>query len=199
MIGPKGIGATVILAGGAGARLGGDKPLRLLAGRPLIAHVAARCRGPLWINASDPRLAAYGALVPDLPSPGQGPLVGVWSALCYAEALGIETVLTVPVDTPFLPLDLPDRLAAGLADGLAAVAATPEGWQSACALWRVAAAAGLEARLAAGDWSLHGALRAVSARVVDFGVEITPLFFNINTLADLAAAETRGSVADGPN
>lgn len=199
MIGTKGIGATVILAGGAGARLGGDKPLRLLAGRPLIAHVAARCRGPLWINSPDPRLAPYGRLVPDLPSPGQGPLVGVWSALCYAEACGIETVLTVPVDTPFLPLDLPDRLAAGLGDGRAAVAATPEGWQSVCALWRVAAAQGLETRLAAGDWSLHGALRAVSARVVDFEAQKAPLFFNINTLADLAAAERQGSAANGPD
>ncbi|WP_052711796.1 molybdenum cofactor guanylyltransferase [Elstera litoralis] len=111
------IGATVILAGGAGTRLGGDKPLRLLAGRPLIAHVADRCRAPRWINAADPRLAAYGTLVPDLPSPGQGPLVGVWSALCYAESLGIATVLTVPVDTPFLPSDLADRLAAALGRG----------------------------------------------------------------------------------
>ena len=45
-------------------------------------------------------------------------------------------------------------------------------------------------RLAAGLWSLQGALRAVSAQAVDFEAQLTPLFFNINTLADLAMAET---------
>lgn len=193
------IGATAILAGGAGARLGGDKPLRPLAGRPLIAHVAARCRGTRWVNAADPRLAAYGTLVPDRPSPGQGPLVGVWSVLCHAESLGVATVLTLPVDTPFLPDDLADQLAAALGDNLAVVAATPEGWHPACALWRAAAAPQLAARLTAGDWSLHGALRAVAAKVVDFEAAVAPLFFNINTLADLAAAEAWGSAANGPD
>jgi molybdenum cofactor guanylyltransferase len=181
---------TVILAGGAGARIGGDKAFRLLAGLPLIAHVAERCPAPLWINASDPRLAAYGTLVPDLPSSGQGPLVGVWSALCAARAAGFETVLTVPVDTPFLPADLSVRLGAALGGAGAAVAATAEGWHATCALWRVATEPLLADRLAAGAWSLQGALRAVSAQAVDFGTELTPLFFNINTLADLAVAET---------
>lgn len=180
--------ATVILAGGAGRRIGGDKPLQRLMGRPLIAHVAARCRPPLWINAADPRLAEYGPLVPDLPSPGQGPLVGVWSALCRAAAEGVEALLTVPVDTPFLPLDLPDRLIAALGPHRAAVVATPDGWQPTCALWRADLGPPLAERLAAGDWSLHAALRAVSAVAVDFGSELTPLFFNINTPADLTAA-----------
>ncbi|MFY8105606.1 MAG: molybdenum cofactor guanylyltransferase [Elstera sp.] len=180
---------SVILAGGAGTRIGGDKALQLLGGRPLIAHVAARCGLPLWINASDPRLADYGTLVPDLPSLGQGPLVGVWSALCAARAAGFERVLTVPVDTPFLPADLPERLIAALGDAGAAVAATAEGWHATCALWRVSAEPVLADRLAAGHWSLQGALRAFSAAVVDFEAELTPLFFNINTRADLAVAE----------
>ncbi len=181
---------TVILAGGAGTRIGGDKALQLLGGRPLIAHVAARCSHPLWINASDPRLSAYGTLVPDLPSPGQGPLVGVWSALCAARAAGVERVLTVPVDTPFLPLDLSARLGGALGEAGASVAATAEGWHPTCALWQVAAEPVLAERLSAGLWSLQGALRAVSAEAVDFEAQLTPLFFNINTLADLATAET---------
>ncbi len=181
--------ATVILAGGAGRRIGGDKPLQPLKGRPLIAHVAARCRSPIWINAADPRLAEYGPLVPDLPSPGQGPLVGVWSALCRAQAMGVAAVLTVPVDTPFLPINLFDRLSAALGPYRAAVAATPDGWQPTCALWRVELAPMVAARLAAGDWSLRAALVAAAAKPVDFEGELTPLFFNINTPADLAAAE----------
>lgn len=181
--------ATVILAGGGGSRMGGDKPLRRLRGMPLIAHVRARCRGPVWINAADPRLADYGPLLPDLPSSGTGPLVGVWSALCRARAEGWDAVLTVPVDTPFLPFDLGDRLAAALGDRAAAVAATPDGWQAACSLWRRGAAPVLAGRLAAGRWSLNGALRALNAVPVDFGMQDVPLFFNVNTPADLAAAE----------
>lgn len=187
---------TVILAGGAGTRIGGDKPLRVLGGRPLIAHVAGRCAAPIWINAADPRLAQYGPLVPDLPSPGQGPLVGVWSALCQAAAEGVEAVLTVPVDTPFLPHDLAARLKARLGNHPAAVAVTADGWQPACALWRPRVAPVIADHLAAGRWSLAGALRSVGAAPVpvsalDFSDKLTPLFFNINTPADLADAEER--------
>lgn len=183
--------ATVILAGGAGVRIGGDKPLRLLGGRPLIAHVADRCTAPIWINAVDPRLADYGPLVPDMAAPGEGPLVGVWSVLRRAEAEGVDAVLTVPADTPFLPRDLGERLLAALGDRAAAVAVTPDGWQPACAVWRRGLAPVIADFLAAGRWSLAGALRAVGAVPLAFSADEAPLFFNINTPADLAEAEER--------
>jgi len=108
----------VILAGGLGRRMGGvDKGLQLLAGRPLVAHVAERLRpqvGPLMINAnrSQAAYAAFGypLLGDDIPD-FAGPLAGLHAALGAAST---PLVATAPCDSPYLPDDLVSRLHAGL-------------------------------------------------------------------------------------
>jgi hypothetical protein len=78
----------VLLAGGLARRMGGgDKPLRLLAGRPLLEHVIERLRpqvAGLVLNANgDPaRFAAYGLpIVADSVPDYAGPLAGVLAGL----------------------------------------------------------------------------------------------------------------------
>ena len=78
----------VLLAGGLGRRMGeGDKFLRQLAGRPLLAHVIERARpqvAGLMINANgDPaRLAPYVLPVAsDVVEGFPGPLAGVLTGL----------------------------------------------------------------------------------------------------------------------
>jgi molybdopterin-guanine dinucleotide biosynthesis protein A len=44
-------------------------------------------------------------------NPACGPLGGILTALDWAQGLGAARVLTVAVDTPFLPADLVERLA----------------------------------------------------------------------------------------
>ncbi len=196
MDGNRGRPPAVILAGGLSRRMGAEKALLLLAGRPLVAHVALRMApqaGPLALNANgDPaRFAALG--LPVLPDPvagNPGPLAGVLAALDWAAAQGAAGVATVPADAPFLPGDLVARLAAA---GPLAVARSPGGWQGACALWPVALRARLAADLAAGarrvtDWAL-----AQGAAAADFP-EDAP-FLNVNTPADLAEAGRRCSTA----
>ncbi len=66
---------------------GGDKCLRLLAGRPLLAHVIDRVRpqvGPLALNANgDPaRFAEFGLpVLADVVGGQVGPLAGVLSGM----------------------------------------------------------------------------------------------------------------------
>jgi molybdopterin-guanine dinucleotide biosynthesis protein A len=118
--------AGVILAGGAGRRIGGRKALVPLGGRPLISHVIDRI-GPqvcgLGLNAeAEPDLDAFGLpTVPDI-LPASGPLGGILTAMDWARSLGAARVLTVAVDTPFLPADLVERLMA--TDAPAAYAVT---------------------------------------------------------------------------
>src|SRR3974390_1209261 len=76
--------AGVILAGGLSRRMGGgDKCLRTLGGRPLLAHILERVRpqvGPLVLNANgDPvRFAAFGLPVAADSIEGfAGPLAGI--------------------------------------------------------------------------------------------------------------------------
>ena len=90
----------VILAGGEGRRIGGGKPQRLLGGETLLDR-ALRHRAELV-----GRRAGRGRHGGDARPAIEGPLGGVAAAL----ALGGD-MLTIPCDMPFLPDDLPERLA----------------------------------------------------------------------------------------
>lgn len=167
----------VILAGGEGRRIGGGKPLRLLGGRSLIDRALARAR--TWSDTVLVAARAGGDLADD-PAV-EGPLGGVAAAL----ALGGE-VLTIPCDMPFLPDDLPARLASGKA---ATLAASGGHLHPVCARWTAAAAAGLPAYLATGRRSLRGFAEAVGYEAVEWPAAPCDPFFNINDEDDLARAE----------
>ena len=122
----------LILAGGRGSRMGGvDKGLQNFNGIPLALHTLMRL-GPqvetVMVNANR-NLSAYesfGASVwPDASADFAGPLSGFLVGLERAET---PYVLTVPCDTPRLPLDLAERLAAAMVRENAdiAMAAAPE-------------------------------------------------------------------------
>ena len=122
----------LILAGGRGSRMGGvDKGLQNFNGIPLALHTLMRL-GPqvesVMVNANR-NLSAYesfGAAVwPDASSDFAGPLAPFLVGLERAET---PYVLTVPCDTPRLPLDLAERLAAAMVreDAEIAMAAAPE-------------------------------------------------------------------------
>lgn len=105
---------TVILCGGAGERLGGvDKPLELLAGRPLFERVLERMAAQaghiiISANRNAAQYAAYGlTVIDDGRHAGCGPLAGIAAGLSAATA---ERVLFVPGDAPLLPDDLAVRL-----------------------------------------------------------------------------------------
>jgi molybdenum cofactor guanylyltransferase len=179
----------VILAGGAGRRIGGGKALTLLAGRPLVAHVAERLAPQcvaLAVNAPDPTpFRTLGLpVIPDA-MPDQGPLGGILAALDWAAACGAAQVLTGAVDTPFLPHDLVERLAG--AGAPAALAETEEGLHPTTGLWSVALRDGLRTAMAGGTRKVR--LWAESVGAVPVRFDDAEAFFNVNTPDDLARAE----------
>ena len=109
----------LVLAGGQGQRMGGvDKGLQPWAGQPLAQHALQRLApqvGPLLLSVNR-NLPAYQALaaplqagiVTDHAATSQGPLAGFCAAL---ERCTTPWLLTVPCDSPLLPLDLAARLA----------------------------------------------------------------------------------------
>ncbi|MBV9568189.1 MAG: molybdenum cofactor guanylyltransferase MobA [Hyphomicrobiales bacterium] len=109
----------VLLAGGLARRMGGgDKPLREISGKPLLAHVIERLRpqcGALVLNANgEPeRFSAFGLpVVADSIEGFAGPLAGILAGLDWAAAhtKGAQWAVSVATDTPFLPRDLVERL-----------------------------------------------------------------------------------------
>ena len=100
----------VLLAGGLARRMGGgDKPMRQIGGRTILARVIARlkpqCDG-LILNANgDPaRFAAFGLpVIADTVENFPGPLAGILAALDWAAANRPEVswTLSSPPDCPF--------------------------------------------------------------------------------------------------
>lgn len=185
---------AAILAGGEGARVGGqDKGLLPLAGEPLIARVSRSMRaqaGTLLIcaNRHHESYAPFGSVVADAIAGYPGPLAGIAGALAVCTT---PWLLTVPVDCPDPPADLASRLhAAAIAAGTSlAVAHDGERSQPLLAIYRPALAEScseaLVRNLPVWRWQ-----RDSGATVVDFS-DSAARFVNLNTLEEFRAWERR--------
>ncbi|WP_332660611.1 molybdenum cofactor guanylyltransferase [Brevundimonas sp.] len=183
-----------ILAGGAGRRIGGDKPHRRLGGTRLLDRTLATARAipaPMILVVREPdQVSGFaGTVVLDAPRIA-GPLAGLSSALAWAADAGADRVLTLPCDMPFLPDDLCLRLESALTKDVgAAVAASGGRLHPVCALWRTSTAPTLAQRASEGRLSLRGLGEAVGWTVVDWPVDRGDPFININTAEDMTMAE----------
>ncbi len=191
----------VLLAGGRSQRMGGgDKCLRPLGGRPVLAHVIERIRPQvrsLIINANgDPaRFAEFDLpIVPDTIPDFAGPLAGVLAGMDWAAANAPECpgIVTLPTDSPFLPRDLVARLIAERDIDQADMACAMSAGQRypVVGLWPVRLRDQLRRAIKQDD--LHK-VDAWSARyrlaVAEFAVGEVDPFFNANSPEDLAKAE----------
>jgi molybdenum cofactor guanylyltransferase len=93
----------VVLAGGAGTRMGGGKPARLFRGRPLIAYplaaLEAACESVAVVAKADSELPPLGGAQRwDEPDEPRHPLTGIVHAL---ERAG-EDVLVCAADMPYV-------------------------------------------------------------------------------------------------
>jgi molybdopterin-guanine dinucleotide biosynthesis protein A len=96
-----------ILAGGRSSRMGHDKALTLLAGRPLVQHAASLLRSAGLeprIAGAQSDLSSFAPTLPDDPAQsGLGPLSGICSALANTSS---PFAIFLPVDLPLLPASL---------------------------------------------------------------------------------------------
>ncbi|MGH8122396.1 MAG: molybdenum cofactor guanylyltransferase MobA [Rudaea sp.] len=185
---------AAILAGGEGRRVDGrDKGLLPLAGKQMIAHVAAALHGQAGVivictSRHQGDYAAFGQVVQDATSDFRGPLAGIASALADCPT---PWLLTVPVDGPDLPVDLAARLHAAAVAGSANVAVAYDGIcrQPLFALYRSALAASAAEALARNSpvWRWQEEIGAAQA---DFS-GAPQAFANLNTLGEFRDWERR--------
>jgi len=180
---------TVILAGGQGSRMGGDKALRDLRGLPMIEWVigAIMPQGTeILISANENQVALSDFGYPVIPDnlPGHaGPLAGLQAAMHYANG---EWVASVPCDTPFLPEDLIARLLVAAGTAEAAVAVVKGRRQPAIALYRRSVLPKLDVYLESGERKVSRWLDTLEVREAAF--DDADAFVNINSLEELDAA-----------
>jgi molybdopterin-guanine dinucleotide biosynthesis protein A len=188
----------LVLAGGLARRMGGgDKARIAVGGQSILDRVLDRLRpqcARLVLNANgDPaRFADTGLpVVPDDVPGFAGPLAGILAGLDWTAAQGIDWMVSVPGDCPFLPRDLVARLeAARLAAGTPLACARSGDWRHpVVGLWPVSLRGDLRHALVQED------LRKIEVWTGRHGVAITEWpdapydpFFNVNTPEDAQRA-----------
>ena len=180
----------LVLAGGQGARLGGqDKGLVKLSGRPMIEHVLARLApqvGRVLVNANRnmESYTGYGyEVISDSHTGFQGPLAGMASGLQHATS---KYLLCVPCDSPLLLTNLADRLLGACSQKAAKIAIPHDGNRThpVFALIDCSLRESLEEYLAGGDRKIDRWMSQHPMVTVDFS-DAAESFSNINTEDDL--------------
>jgi molybdopterin-guanine dinucleotide biosynthesis protein A len=193
----------LILAGGLARRMGGGDKAKIEIGGVTIldrvlATLSGQCTG-LAINANgdperfaDTELPVIADNVPDHPGPLAGILAGLdWLA---EQDTGVEWMLSVPGDCPFLPDDLVERLHQArrkMGAGVPLACARSGEWRHpVVGLWPLALREDLRHALTVEDlrkievWtSRHG------IAVADWPAEPIDPFFNVNTPEDAKRAQ----------
>jgi len=171
---------AIILAGGEARRMGGqDKGLIMLGGQRLIDLVVER------LSVQVDRVILSGAhdyglgldVLPDLDDGPKGPSAALFAAVRKYPSL--DGFLTVPVDGPFFPAHLYERLAGDTS----AIAAGPDRDHPTFAYWNTAALRQLFSGSKSKNWPLMEITESLNARRVKFRAE--SYFMNFNSPADL--------------
>ena len=185
-----------IQAGGGSQRIGSDKALLPLAGKPLIEHLLMRLDDlgdEILVTTNRPQDYTFlGVRMISDPVPGLGSLHGLHTALDSARG---RSVLVLACDMPFVSRPLLEHLVS-LASRADVVVPRHEGhFEPLHALYdKQGCLPAIEAALAAGEKRLISFYPHVRLLPVE-GNDLSRLdprglsFFNINTLEDLTEAE----------
>ena len=183
----------VILAGGQARRMGGqDKGLVMLDGKPMveiIIDVFKPQTAKLLINANrnHDRYSQYGfELVADELSGYCGPLAGMASAL---KSINTDYMVTAPCDSPFIPLDLVQRLADALENKSTEISVAHDGEriQPVFCMLKKTLLQSLTDYLAAGERKIDRWFKQHDFAIADFS-DKPETFDNINTQEDVDSA-----------
>ena len=193
---------VAINAGGQSRRMGRDKALVELDGRPMLQHVIERVSGlgpaqTILVSNDHAAHARFGLpMVPD-SLPDAGSLGGIYTALMHSHC---DHTLVVACDMPFLNPTLLRHMLALREGGHDVIAPRVEGYpQGLHAVYSQACIGPIRAQIGAGRLKVIGFYDQVRVRYLDED-EWRPLdptgraFQNINTPEELAAADSTGEL-----
>lgn len=188
--------SAIILSGGRATRMNGaDKGLVLLQDKPLVQHVISRLTAQvddILINANR-EIVTYQAfgypVLPDETDDFLGPLAGFLLGLKHAKH---EYLLTVPCDSPLLPLYLAERLYKGMTEAHAdiAVASCDGDTHPVFCLMKKSVLPSLQAFLQNGGRKVSAWQKSQKYVEVDFS-DSSDAFTNLNTFEDLNRLELK--------
>ena len=174
---------AIIMAGGDSSRMGADKSMLPIKGRPLIEHIGERLRGTfgqILISTNEvEKLAFLGfEIIPD-KTPGQGPLMGIASAL---EGSANELNFVVSCDIPHIELWFVRRM---LSEAKAVDVVIPttgdEKYEPLFAVYRKSALEAINEVLDSGRRKISDVFARCNVKYIELEAE---RFVNLNTMAE---------------
>ena len=191
----------VILAGGSARRLGGKgKAFINISGVSLIDLVLRKIETQVdrvAINTRDKNsFSQYNyPIIEDLITEegGSGPLAGISSAIKWAKKSinPVSHVITVPVDTPLLPIDLVHRMSLELKIKKSDIifASSNNNIYPVVSMWSLSLDNYLDKALSNGVRKIDAFTSSYNVSIVDWSFNDVDPFFNINNPEDITLAE----------
>ena len=185
-----------IIAGGTSSRMGEEKALLKLDGVTILERIASRLRIQvdeviLNANGEAARFANSGIpVISDVLTTIATPLAGLHAVLRHGVENKFDAVVTVPSDSPFIPLDLVSRLLEAGAEKGAAIARSHEQEHYLTGIWTTQLSRPLEKLISQESMRrMQDFVTRVEAVSVLWSDHPHDPFFNINTPDDLVIAE----------
>ena len=175
---------AIVLAGGDSLRMDADKSMLPINGRPVIEHICEQLRGTFdQIIISANEVDKYSFLgfdvIPD-KVPGQGPLMGIASAL---EASANQLNFVVACDIPHIDLPYVRRMLTEAAEADLVIPTTGEGnYEPLFAVYRKSALKAINEVLSSDRRKISDVFARCRFRHIRLGD--AKWFTNLNTLAD---------------
>lgn len=175
----------IILAGGKSTRMGFNKALAQLHGKPMIAHVletlSATCEEVL-ISGNQEGFLAFNARIIEDNYPDQGPLGGLQA--CLSEAKN-ERCIILSCDTPFVNQDILRQMTDAYQDSDALIASCNGRIHPLIGIYNRSALRTIEANLSAGNLKMTSSLDSMNTQYLEFPITQLHAFTNINTPEEL--------------
>jgi molybdopterin-guanine dinucleotide biosynthesis protein A len=184
----------IILAGGESSRMGSDKGLQLLCGKPLISYtiqVLSELCSTIIISTSSDVYQSFGYKTVADDIPGIGPMGGIYSALRQSKT---DANLVLSCDLPFVSKEL---LSFILENASGFQVAVP--WQGnrhyepLCGFYNLSVLSQMGAYIQKGNYKLPDLFEDISINRLNINMSMDfyspELFFNVNSKHDLLTAE----------
>jgi molybdopterin-guanine dinucleotide biosynthesis protein A len=178
--------SAAILAGGKSSRMGQDKSLLPVSGKPLIRHIYEQLSSrfdEILISTNEPENHAFLGVrtVPDRV-PGKGPLMGIASAV---DAARHERVFVTACDIPVIDHETIARMLVLAENFDCVIPMSPNGHEPLFAVYRKSAVPAMHDVLGTGERRISAVFPRVRTHFHDLGR--APWYRNLNTREDVAA------------
>ena len=179
---------AIILAGGQSRRMGRDKGLVLLNGKPMVQHVLDKAKSitkQVMIITNQPGYEHFGVPTYSDLIEDKGPLGGIYTGLHYTRT---EYNLVLSCDIPLVSVSFLNRLASYRGENQAWVPVHENQPQPLCAIYKKEIRPQIKLSIEAGQLSMHKFLETINTSFIDMSdveAEHKNGFANLNSPEDV--------------